>query len=164
MKKKNQLDATYYFIVLLIRSTCFGHYYVHHQELTTIMLITTLVVSFYKDGRGSANVKLCFLVVYVPCGAYGWGEGGVWGLGGETGWKETNGGPNRRWMDNTKMDLQEVGCGYMDWIGLAQDIDRWWTLVSALMNLRVPWNVGDFLTTCKPVSFSRRTLHHGVSK
>ena len=43
---KNQLDATYYFIVFLIGSTCFGHYYAHHHELTTIMLITTLVVSF----------------------------------------------------------------------------------------------------------------------
>jgi len=42
---KNQLDVTYY-IVLLIGSTCFGHYYAHHQELATIMLITTLVVSF----------------------------------------------------------------------------------------------------------------------
>ena len=42
---KNQLDATYYFIVLLIGSTCFAHYYAHHQELTTIMLITTMVVS-----------------------------------------------------------------------------------------------------------------------
>jgi len=37
-----------------------------------------------------------------------------------------------------RMDLQEVGCGYMDWIGLAQDSDRWRTLVSAVMNLRVP--------------------------
>ena len=37
-----------------------------------------------------------------------------------------------------RMDLQEVGCGYVDWIGLAQDRDRWWTLVSAVMNLRVP--------------------------
>jgi len=44
----------------------------------------------------------------------------------------------RRWVDNTKMDLQELGCGFMDWIGLAQDIDRWRTLVSAVMNLRVP--------------------------
>jgi len=44
----------------------------------------------------------------------------------------------RRWVDNIKMDLQEVGCGYMDWIGLAQDRDRWRTLVSAVMNLRVP--------------------------
>ena len=43
---KHQLDATYYFTVLLIGSTCFGHYYAHHQELATIMLITTLVVSF----------------------------------------------------------------------------------------------------------------------
>jgi len=46
MKNKNQLDATYYFIVLLVGSTCFGHYYAHHQELATVMLITTLVVSF----------------------------------------------------------------------------------------------------------------------
>jgi len=52
----------------------------------------------------------------------------------------------------------------MDWIGLAQDRDRWRTLVSAVMNLWVPWNAGNFLTSCKPVSFSRRTLHHGVSK
>jgi len=40
--------------------------------------------------------------------------------------------------DKIRMDLQEVGCGYMDWIGLAQDRDRWLTLVSAVMNLRVP--------------------------
>jgi len=43
---KNQLDVTYYFIVLNIGSTCFGHYYSHHHELATMMLITTLVVSF----------------------------------------------------------------------------------------------------------------------
>ena len=46
--------------------------------------------------------------------------------------------PRRRWGDNIRTDLQEVGCGYMDWIGLAQDRDRWRTLVSAVMNLRVP--------------------------
>jgi len=45
--------------------------------------------------------------------------------------------PRRRWVD-IRMDLQEVGCGYMDWNGLAQDRDRWRTLVSAVMNLRVP--------------------------
>jgi len=44
----------------------------------------------------------------------------------------------RRWVDNIRMDLQEVGCGYMDWIGRAQDRDRWRTFVSAVMNLRVP--------------------------
>ena len=48
------------------------------------------------------------------------------------------GRPRRRWVDNIKMDLQEVGCGYMDWIELAQDKDRWRTLVSAVMSLQVP--------------------------
>ena len=45
--------------------------------------------------------------------------------------------PRRRWVD-ISVDLQEVGCGYMDWVGLAQDRDRWRTLLSAVMNLRVP--------------------------
>jgi hypothetical protein len=46
--------------------------------------------------------------------------------------------PRRRWVDNIRMDLQEVGCGYVDWTGLAQDRNRWRTLVSAVMDLRVP--------------------------
>ena len=78
--------------------------------------------------------------------------------------KTALGRPRRRWVDNIRMDLQEVGYGSVDWIGLAQDRDRWRTLVSAVMNLRVPWNAGNFLTSCKPVSFSRRTLHRGVSR
>ena len=48
------------------------------------------------------------------------------------------GRPRRRWEDNIKIDLQEVGCGVMDWIELAQDRDRWRALVNAVMNLRVP--------------------------
>jgi hypothetical protein len=52
--------------------------------------------------------------------------------------KRPLGRPSRRWVDNSRMGLQEVGCGYMDWIGLAQYKDRWRTLVSAVMNLRVP--------------------------
>ena len=52
--------------------------------------------------------------------------------------KRPLGRPRHRWVDNIRMDLQEVGCGFMDWIGLAQDRDRWRTLVSAVMNLRVP--------------------------
>jgi len=48
------------------------------------------------------------------------------------------GRPRRRWVDNIRTDFQEVGCGYMDWIGLAQDRDRWRTFMIALMNLRVP--------------------------
>jgi len=52
--------------------------------------------------------------------------------------RRTLGRPRRRWVDNNRMDLQEVGCGFMDWIGLAQNRDRWRTFVSAVMNLRVP--------------------------
>jgi len=52
--------------------------------------------------------------------------------------KRPLGRPRRRWVDYIRMDLQEVGCGYMDWITLAQDRDSWRTLVSAVMNLRVP--------------------------
>ena len=52
--------------------------------------------------------------------------------------KRPLGRPRRTWEDNIRMDLRKVGCGYVDWIGLAQDRDRWRTLVSAVMNLRVP--------------------------
>ena len=52
--------------------------------------------------------------------------------------KRPLGRPRRRWVDNIRMDLQEVGCGYMDWIWLAQGRDSWRTLVSAVMNFRVP--------------------------
>jgi hypothetical protein len=50
--------------------------------------------------------------------------------------------PRRRWVDNIRMDLGEVGWGYVDWIGLAQDRNRWRALVNAANNLRVPKNVG----------------------
>jgi hypothetical protein len=48
------------------------------------------------------------------------------------------GRPRRRWMDNIKMDLLEIGWGGVDWIALAQDRDKWRALVNAVMNLRVP--------------------------
>jgi hypothetical protein len=51
--------------------------------------------------------------------------------------KRPLGRPRRRWEDNIKIDLQEVGCGGVDWIGLAQDRDRWRALVNAILNLRV---------------------------
>ena len=97
------------------------------------------------------------------CGAYGWGLGMYRVLVGKAEGRRPLGRPRRRWVD-IRMDLQEVGCGYMDWIGLAQDRDRFRTLVSAVMNFRVPWNTRNFLTSCKPVSFSRRNLNHGVNK
>ena len=55
----------------------------------------------------------------------------------------------RRWEDNIKMDLQEVGEGCEDWMELAQDRDRWRALVSTVMNLRVSKNAGNFLTSCR---------------
>jgi hypothetical protein len=78
--------------------------------------------------------------------------------------KRPLGRPKHRWEDNIKMDLQEVGRGGMDWIELAQDRDRWQALVNEVMNFQVPYNVGNFLISCKPVCFLRRTLFHGVSK
>jgi 3-oxoacyl-ACP reductase-like protein len=52
--------------------------------------------------------------------------------------KRPLGRPRRRWDDNIKADLQEVGCGGMDWIGLAKGRDTWRALANAVMNLRVP--------------------------
>jgi len=60
-------------------------------------------------------------------------RGVYWVLVGKPEGRRPLGRPRRRWVDNIRMDLQEVGCGYMDWIGLAQIRDRWRTLVSAVM-------------------------------
>ena len=62
--------------------------------------------------------------------------------------------PTHRLEDNSEMDLQEMGWRGMDGIGLAQDRDRWWALVNAVMNLQVPLDAGNFLTGSGPVSFS----------
>ena len=76
--------------------------------------------------------------------------------------KRPLGRPRRRWKDNIKMDPQEVECGGIDRIDLAQDRDRWRALVNAVTKLRVLQNAGDFLTSCKSISFSRRTVLHGA--
>jgi hypothetical protein len=61
--------------------------------------------------------------------------------------KRQLGKPRRRWENNIKMDLQEVGCWVMDWIELVQDRDRWRALVNEVMDLRVLQNAGNFLTS-----------------
>ena len=78
--------------------------------------------------------------------------------------KEPLGRPRRRWEDNIKIDLQEVGGSCGDWMELAQDRDRWWAFVGTVRNLRVPKMRGISWLAAEPVSFSRRTLLHGVSK
>jgi hypothetical protein len=52
--------------------------------------------------------------------------------------KRPLGRPRHTWEKNIQMDLQEVGCGSVDWIQLAQDTNKWWALVNAVMNLQVP--------------------------
>jgi hypothetical protein len=72
------------------------------------------------------------------CSAYGGQEGLTQGFGGENIRKESLGRHRRRWEDNIKMDLHEVGYGDVDWIELAQERDRWRVLVNSAMNFRVP--------------------------
>ena len=72
------------------------------------------------------------------CNAYGGWTGVFRVLMGKPEGKRPLGRPKTRWEDNIKMDLQEVECGGMDWIDVAQDRYKWRALVNAVMNLRVP--------------------------
>jgi len=77
-------------------------------------------------------------VVDGACRAYGANRGVYRVLVGKTEGKRPLGRRRHRWKDNIKMDLQEVGCGRVDWLELAQDRDRWRVLANAVMNFRVP--------------------------
>jgi hypothetical protein len=70
--------------------------------------------------------------------------------------------PTLTWEDIIKMNLREIGWGGMDWIDLAQDRDQCMALVNTLINLRVPQNVGEFLSGCATGGLSRRVQLHGV--
>jgi hypothetical protein len=72
------------------------------------------------------------------CSRNGGEEEHVEVIGGKARGKEPLGRPRRRWVDNSKVDLGEVGWGDVDWIGLAQDRNRWRALVISVLNLRVP--------------------------
>jgi hypothetical protein len=72
------------------------------------------------------------------CGSHGDVSGAYNILVGRPEGRRPLGRPNRRWEDNIKMILREIGLGVVDWIHWAQDRDRWWALVNTVMNLRVP--------------------------
>jgi len=72
------------------------------------------------------------------CSTYGGEDRCIRVLVGKPEGKGPLGRPRRKWDDNIKKGLQDVGCGGMDWIDLAQDRDRWTELVNAVMNLRIP--------------------------
>jgi hypothetical protein len=72
--------------------------------------------------------------------------------------KRPLGRPRRRWVDEIKIDVREIGLGGMDWIDL--DRDQWRALVNTVMNLRFPYSVGKFLSSCVTGSFSRRAHLH----
>jgi hypothetical protein len=77
-----------------------------------------------------------------PCSTNAGEEERLYIIVGKPGGKRPLERPRRRWVDNIRMDLGEVGCGDVDWIGLAQDRNRWRALVNSVLNLRVPWNAG----------------------
>jgi hypothetical protein len=70
--------------------------------------------------------------------------------------KRPLGRPRRRWVDNIKMDLREIGWYGVDWMDMAQDRDQWRALVNTVLNLRVPLNAGKFLSGCTIGGSSRR--------
>jgi len=74
--------------------------------------------------------------------------------------KRPLGRPRRRWEDNIKMDIQEI---VWAWIDLAQYMNKWRDTAKAIMILRIPQNLGNFLTSSGNISYSKRTLLHGVS-
>jgi hypothetical protein len=76
--------------------------------------------------------------------------------------KRPLGRPRSRWKDNIRMNLRVMGWGGMDWIDVAQNRDQWRAIVNTAISLRVPYNVGKFLSNCITGGFSRGAQLHGV--
>jgi hypothetical protein len=106
-----------------------------YQSVFTRFVPKTKIWGSYSKLKGEYNSGSYFFNTLARMGE----ERGLYRfLVGKPEGKGPLGRPRRRWVDNIRTDFQEVGCGYMDWIGLAQDRDRWRRLVSAVMNLGVP--------------------------
>jgi hypothetical protein len=100
----------------------------HNEELNDL----------YRSVSNFRAIKSGRIRCVVLCSSTGERRGVYKFLVGKTEGRSPLGRPRRRWEDNIKMDLQEVGCGGMVCIELAHNRDRWWALVNAVMNLRVP--------------------------
>ena len=115
------------YFILELHSTCFGRSFrlsssVQESELNDLYSSPN-IVRVIKSRRMKWAGHVARMGEERGCIGSWWGN------------RRELGRPRRRWVDNIRMDIQEVGCGYMDWIGLAQDRDRWRALVSAVMNL-----------------------------
>jgi hypothetical protein len=86
-----------------------------------------------------------------------------WLLVGKAEGKRLLGRTRRRWVDNIRMDLGEVGWGDVDWIGLAKDRNSWRAVVNSVLNLRVPWNAGKLSSVLASSGLSISVQLHIVS-
>ena len=86
-------------------------------------------------------------------GSYGRQEGCVQGFGGRPEGKRRLGKPGRKWKDNIKMYLLEMGWGGMDWIDFAEDRENWWTLVNALMNFNIARDRSNWFPSFSSITF-----------
>ena len=125
----------------------------HNEELSDLYLPNIVRVVKSRRIRWAGHVA-----------RMGEGRGVYRVLVGKPEGKRPLGRPRRRWEDDIKMDLQEVGGSCGDWMELARDMDRWRVLVGTVRNLRFPKRRGISRLAAEPVSFSRRTLLHGLSK
>jgi hypothetical protein len=116
---------------------CFAFYKIY--IFSNYILPNNLQGSFLGGASVTSTSQVCEFTMQeiTRCGAHGRGEKCIQHFGWEA-WRRPLGRPRRRWEDNIRMDLGAVGFGDVDWIHLAQDMDRWQALVNTVMNLRVP--------------------------
>jgi len=115
-----------------IRTQSVGNLYGHERTLC--------LLSIQSATRHTPNIYVHHIEkngIVVACRAYGGEEKRIQGCVGRPEGKRPLGRPRHRWEDNIEKDLQEVGCGAINWVELAQEKDRWRALVNAVMNLRV---------------------------